>query len=372
MQTETRRETDPDLLFEKRKQELLSLTRSRLLESLNKPKKRLTPELISLSGWQACEMNLDAPFTLSSFEALFSSAKTDLQKGGFFISTQAGGILLNPSLGSLEQLFQHGLTLHDIDFVILSDYAGEEEREVLKLYELNRLFNQTLTRYEEPPHVIRYLLHPEAYARLVGELRPEYREERQSVRALEPFFGPENEEVIALDETSQLIYTKPQNGKALALRLELQQPKLSFGLLWGNGWDESLAPFFSECEIILAGVGRVSPADLEKLSLQQESLGYFGLSELAKRTEALKLLLVSGFSKSEGDIRLELIKKLKAELALESNSCFIIDHGFSLQLDPLSIKTRSGKFEPYDEVSQVRLDGTFGKMAYVSREHLLA
>ena len=95
----------------------------------------------------------------------------------------------------------------------------------------------------------------------------------------------------------------------------LKLVNLSLGFLAGGGYREELNDFFAPCTTLLAGIGECSPEDLEQVAFEPLHLGYYGLLKLLEHTPSLQACLVSEFSRSMGDIRLELLQKLRAQRA---------------------------------------------------------
>lgn len=354
-----------DHFFMKRKEEVLEKTRTGYTELFSLQKKIHDPKILSLSSWNNTS-------TLGELERRLFPHNGDLQQGGIFFTVAGKGILVNPSSGSLKQLFEAGFTLRDIDVVVVSDYLACDQSEIVLLYNLTRKLNQLNRELDVAPHVIRYLLQDAAFVALAPILRPDFREERQSVICLETF-AHSQEEKLELDVSCELIFAMGQNGKKLALRLKFASLGMSIGLLSGIGWHRSLADFFEGCKIIIASIGKVSAEDLEKVAFEKENLGYYGLFELASALRSPELLLITGFSREAGDIRLEILQKLKADLLKPRHDLhlFALEKGFSLLLDPLSCLTRSSGYYPCVDVCQVRLDGSFGKIEYIAKEHLI-
>jgi hypothetical protein len=212
------------------------------------------------------------------------------------------------------------------------------------------------------------------YTEYAAKLRPQFREERSSLVCLETFQDGYGEECYELDPRIKLWYAKAE--EALMIRLELTKEaasSVSFGYLTNASWSPSCSSFFKECSVLLLGFGQTSPEDLEKISIQSSCVGYFGLAQASEELENLQVLLVAEFCSSQGDIRLEIIKKLKQESSqkAEEQTIFPVEQGFILDLDGMRIKTGRHNFSDCENVRVVRCEGMFSPLAYLSQDQVL-
>lgn len=362
-------DTTFDILFDKRRQEHLTEIRQLFSSYMQKPKRSKTNLFISFSAWPALSRHKEGTFSFEEHQALFDAKNSNLQEGGYFLSLNQKGICVNPGKTFFAQFCQKGYSLQDIDIVIATQSSHAIQEAITSLHSLNRECSRKLLSYAEPPHIIRFFLHPELYAAVSSQFRPVFREELNSVLSLETF--TKSEEVRVLDDLLTLSYTKTE-GATLAVRLDLDgSNNSSFGYIAQGGYHESLRSFFSPCSILAAGIGECTAEDLEKVSLQKDALGYYGLLQLIESSTNLKLVLVSEFSRSMGDCRLELIQKLKADIGNEVK-VLPLDKNFSLDLDTLVIQTHAAKtFCSFDDVRALRPNGAFGELIYLDRSDVL-
>ena len=221
------------------------------------------------------------------------------------------GICINPTPRYFYEFCQKGFSLQEIDCIIATKPSEHTQEAIATLLQLNREANKTLLSYGQKPHIIRFFLHPELYTKTATLFRALFREEVGSFVSLETF--AKGEEVRPLSDSLTLSYIKTVND-SLSIRLD---GKSSYGILSESGFSESLVDFFMPCSLLILEVGDSSPEDLEKVTFQPHALGYFGLYKLLRLLPDLKTCLISGFSRSMGDCRLELCQKL----ALEAANC---------------------------------------------------
>lgn len=360
-------ETSYDTLFENRRAEYLKETRELFSAFMQQPDRVETDLFLSFTQWEGGQQKDKSRFSLADHKLLFGPKQIDEEKGGYYLRIDGKGIAINPGKSFFESLFQQGFTLFDIDLVIAHHPTAEMGAILKEIHTLNRELNRTLLSYEQEPHVMRFLLHPELYSALGRELRPEFREERHSLHSLETFAQNDGEESYEIAKDLHLFYTKAQND-ALALRLQTKNHAL--GLLSGTGWHERLKPFFASCRFMLCGIGKTPAEDLEKVSLQTDALGLFGLAQLLESLPELDLVLLSEFSRQDGDIRLELVKKIR-QMAPKGPTVLPVAFGFRLHLDDGRMAISSKELIHYQEVKAVRAEGAFGPLLYVSNENIV-
>lgn len=360
-------ETSYDTLFENRRAEYLKETRELFSAFMQQPS-RVKPDLfLSFTQWEGGQPKDKAPFSLADHKLLFGPTQIDEEKGGYYLRVAGKGIAISPGKTFFASLFQQGFTLFDIDLIIAPHPSAEMGAILKEIHALNRELNRTLLSYEQEAHVIRFLLHPELYSELSRELRPEFREERHSLHSLETFAQNDGEESYEISQDLHLAYTKAQND---ALALRLQTKNFSLGLLSGTGWHERLKPFFASCRFMLCGIGQTPAEDLEQVSLQTDALGLFGLAQLLESLPGLDLVLLSEFSRQDGDIRLELVKKIR-QMAAKGPAILPVAFGFRLQLESGDVVTANNQHIHYQEVKVVRAEGSFGTLLYVSNENIV-
>ncbi len=337
-------EQELEMQFEMRHKEHLQRTRTLFSSYIERVKRTKSNLFISFTKWQ--ESN--------EIDLLFNAKKHDLESGGYLLFLKGQGIAINPGQSFMKDITQSGYSLHDIDIVIATEsYSSVEE-----LFHLNRESNLQLASYAAPPHIIRFLLHPELMQSLIGHFRPKSRQEKESIVSLETF--SDGEEELELVSGLTLAYMQTA-GNGLAIRLE--GDGTSLGYISHGGYLDAHSAFFSSCSLLIAGVGNTCPEDLEELTLQKDSLGYHGLKKLVEGAQELKVALLSEFSRSMGDIRIELTQKVQKDA-----SCHVLPlhSGFSMHLDALAIQS-TGRLATADDVRVVRVNGA---LMYVAEEDI--
>lgn len=305
-------------------------------------------------------------------------------EGGFYLRWQGLGIAINPGNSFLQQFQAEGLHIQDIDCILVTHPSVQYWQDVQRLYDLNAQFNSV--RPQEQLHVIRYYLQEQAYRQLSPVLKPLYKQERHNVHHLELFVDSPTVEKVELSPGVALHYflapaTKVQgvHGEekiapaCLGLRLELMKgelsPGLSLGYLSGMPWSKHLGDLLGKCDVLMVGFGNTSAEDYGKVRYNTDDLGYLGTYSLMEEI-APRLLLCCEFGGREGDIRLDVVKKMRQEYAYGRHQGTVIlpgDSGFVLDLR--SLHARCSVTRRFVDPSQLKVANTkeiFGQLLYLS------
>lgn len=298
------------------------------------------------------------------------------QKTGFYLRWNDKGIVVNPGKHFLNDFHEQGLHIRDIDYVIVTQdqplcYAGIKEIYDLA-YQINRL--------DAEPKVIHYYLNQKAYQELSLILKPHFKQERNTLHSLELFVDSSDIEKVELHHDIVLHYFPVSKGKqdtshALGIRLDLRLSETPYseikcGYVSGGAWSSSFSNFLKNCDVILAGFGNTSSPDYGKQVFNEDSLGYFGSSTLLEEAQP-HLFLLTEFEGKEGDIRLEVVRKMRAEC---KNQTVILPADCSLvvHLKKHLIRCSSSKrWVVPNEIRVFKSPHAFDRLSYISDCHYL-
>lgn len=296
----------------------------RYLDSLQK---RTLPKdhcLYVISGAEAAPEGS----SFSEISQLFSHIVPKSSKEAFFLRWNGQGIAINPGKNFLTLLHDQQLHLRDIDAVIVTHESQEIFSSVKEIYDLNYKLNQIASEL----HIIHYYFNEKSHQQLASQLKPNFKQERSALHCLELFVDSPDIESIELGEGIALHYfpttfhetfkeKRSNKPSALGIKLELTTKQEGFshysttihlGYIGSSSWSPLLAHLLGNCELLIAAFGHTSPSDYNKLSYNEDSLGYFGIASLLEEVRP-KILLCSEFDGREGDIRIEAVQKLKKE-----------------------------------------------------------
>ncbi|MDF2550238.1 MAG: hypothetical protein K0S07_1305 [Chlamydiales bacterium] len=377
-QTFERRITD----FQKRQNQLLS-------EYVAEAKKRAKSEenfLTILSGWHYQQENAK--------RCLLSEGERKTSNG-YFLRWMGKGIALNPGYRFLENFHRQGLHIQDIDYVIVSQDSPETYADVKAIYDLNYQLNQTTPHL----HIIHYYLDQQAHKILSPLLKPNFKQERNTIHCLELYVDSPDMEKIDLTDTISLCYfptamldssqssLSPNEDRSfkrrssLGIRLDLAtedgtgltavdgRSVLKLGYISGTAWTPMLAQHLGQCDVLMTGFETTTASDYGKLKYLEECLGYFGTCSLMEEVRP-QLLVYSEFSGREGDIRIEIAKKMRQEAAFASEQNTVVlpgDTGLYIDLSALKVLCSVSKqlVEP-KQVRVTKIDDAFGPLKYLA------
>lgn len=333
--------------------------------------------LYVLNGWPA--------YTQKSILFTEESRKSC---GGHYLRWNGRGIVLNPGPGFLENFHNQRLSIRDIDFVIVTRNNRDAFADVRGISELNHQLNKISPERQ----IIHYYLHQRVCQELSPFLKPSFKQARNTIHKLEMYLDSPDVEKIELDEGIFLHYFQTSmpralqnyressdehsfNNASLGIRLELtnDERKLKLGYLSGLAWSPLLAHHLGHCDLLLTAFGNTNPNDYSKLGYNEDSLGYFGTSTLLEEL-APRLMLLTEFGGREGDVRIEVVKKIRSEYARNSSqlssSLLAGDVGLIVDLNSLNIKCSISEalVAPRD-VSVVASSESFGHLRYLSSRY---
>lgn len=293
--------------------------------------------LYILHGWNETEQeqknNIPNDPTYISFFLVDSLRKTS---GGYFLRWNQKGIVINPGKGFMRNFHRAGLHIRDIDAVIVTQGNPKAYADSKEIYDLNYRLNSTGKGLQ----VIHYYLNQKAYQELSSVLKPNFKQERDTVHCLELFQDSPDIEKVELYPGISMhyfspsahegfshnkIYSQEKSAKALSslgVRFDLKLPSeylsdkgrvkqtISLGYVSGNGWSPLIGHHLGPCDILIAGFGTTNSNDFNKESYLDDCLGFSGSYSLFEETSP-KLMLCTEFSGREGDLRLEVVKKMR-------------------------------------------------------------
>lgn len=344
------------------------------LQRLENRKKLPKRHLYTLNGWNLDQNNNTTPQLLTE-----ESRKS---RGGHYLRWNDKGIVINPGKGFIENFHSQGFCIRDIDYVIVTWDSEEAHGDVKMIYELNNQLNKTSSELQ----IIHYYLNQKTFQELSAVLKPSFKQARNTIHNLEIFLDSPDVEKVELTDTITLHYflTSPQNASfrasslaennslsSLGIRLELENQDnsttLHVGYISGMGWSPLIAHHLGQCDILLAGFGNTNMKDYSKLAYIENCLGYYGCHSLMKEV-CPKLLLLTEFGGREGDIRLEVIKKIRKEAApLQKTIALPSDVGMVIDLEEITVKcSLSENFVSPENTHVVASCVNFGKLNYLS------
>jgi hypothetical protein len=318
--------------------------------------------------------------------------KSRKTSGGYYIRWDNKGIVINPGINFLNHFHQQGLHVRDIDFIVVTNGNQESYADIKDIYELNYQLNKVA----QSPHIIHYYLSPLANQWLSPILKPNFKQERNTVHRLETFQDSPDVEKIDLSEgivlnyfpCSQVKSQPARQGKEermsiaptqLGIRLDLhaksdsiEKKSIRLGYVSGTAWSPLIAHSLGHCDILITGFGTTNSNDFNKLRYNEDCLGYFGCYSLLEEVHP-QLLVCSEFNGNEGDIRLDIVKMMRHEYQTaypESQEAPIIlpaESNLFIQLNNLNVSCSLTKEAvPAESIRVAKSTTQFGALQFLS------
>ena len=315
--------------------------------------------------------------------------------GGIFLRWNGKGIAINPGGCFLKHFHAQGLSLRDIDAVIVTSDLPETHVNVKQIYDLCYQLN----RVSSELHIIDYYFNYSAFQDLSKILKPHFKQERDTLHSLEMFIDSPDVEKIDLFDGITLHYflasgedsfaskreskeeTSGLDHSSLGIRLELksssalpqERPSIRIGYISHAAWNPLLAHHLGHCDMLITGFGNTSANDINRFSYNSECLGYYGIYTLLEEVTP-RLLLCGEFGGREGDIRLETAQKLRQDYTSTSNRSqrnapvvLPADIGLQINLKTLQLKCSvSGAWVDPAQARATKTANHFGKLEYLS------
>ena len=325
----------------------------------------------TLQGWDSTLLDT-IPNSLSTSQFL---KKHSLTQGGVFIRWKGKGIVINPGPNFLNNFHEAGYFVNAIDYVIVTRSEPCYYEDLDAIHSLNYQRN-TLA---ESLHVISYYLNPSAYRELSSKLHPRFKEERNTVNCLEVFYHSPELETIQLSDEHKFSYFANQKDESdcqIGLRFELSDGDYTqiVSYLSGLPWNSIFTSHLRESALVIGAFENTHLDDVNKVKFNTDSLGFNGSSTLIEELSP-KLFITCEFSGKEGDIRMDVAKKLREEIAYSkqgSTNVLPADKTLLLNLRNLQVRCSINKnFVSSGQIQVVKAQKHFSSLQFISPSSLI-
>lgn len=336
---------DPSDLLEKRMHEFVQSHKNRLRQYIAGEKSSKESALYVIENWHEVDH--------------FSTATS----GGYFLRWLGKGVVINPGPHFIDSLRKRGLHIGDIDYVIVTKEPKDRYAEIQKLHQLNAQLNQE----RESIHTIHYYLSQPCYQLQAPYLLPHFKQERGSIHCLELYADSLEIESIELCDFITLRYFPLP--KSLGICIDFTHPDqtaMHVGYASGSNWSPSTAHFYQNCHLLIAAVGDVDCDDIDQIDKKADCLGYFGCLELIEQIQP-RVALCCEYSGLQGDIRLELIRKMRSAI---QGTTILPGEGIGIDLETLQVECSNEWIDPA-LVRVVRTADHFGALCFLTPQAIL-
>ena len=330
------------------------------------------------SGNQSIKSAEEAPedFMLSM---LYSGSHHS--SGGFYLRWQGRGIAINPGKNFMVNFHQAGLNINDIDFVIVTNGNPNDYVDVQKIYNLTHQINQ---KVEGNVHLINYYISQQVYQELSNILKPHTKQEQHTVHKLELFAdSPEGEHLnlshniklhyFAVDKLNMDDFSTSPLGISLELipteRLNINEDHTLSSASLNIGFIPNLSQSFlthhqlRKCELLITRIHSTVEDNVRIFTESQQN----AIRSFVEKCHC-RLILCTEFDAYEGDLRLEIARKMREESLLKTSSTILpIEIGLFVDLATLRIKCDfTHTLVDPSNIRVVHSSGPFSQLEYIS------
>jgi tetratricopeptide (TPR) repeat protein len=290
--------------------------------------------------------------------------------GGYFIKAGRHGLVVDPGYDFLETFTDNGFHIREVTDVIVSHNHPDHRDDLTSIADLEYQRVRGLPDGSRPRRTI-YYLDPDTNSMYRSLLR-DCSVGAGSIKQLEP------DEPKPIPPEVRCLPFKTEHGggqlhQPTGFVLELPMPgtrkPFRLGYTSDTEYFDGLPAKFDGCRIIICHFSSARPDDYVGKKERNGHLGYTGLLNLIKNTNA-DMYVVSEFWGGKGDIRFELVQKLKYDLAgagrRDVEKILAADAGLMIDLLDLNVRcSQCQRWCDYSSIWTVKPDARFGKMRYL-------
>lgn len=302
-----------------------------------------------------------------------------IKGGGMFLQWNGYGIAIDPGINFIENMHLNGLTMEDInavvvthnhidhngDLMIIDDLAQQLNRKNIVLYaDQDTLKNAGQFKTFRNCNVLNCLSFEEYNLGDMNEITLKYCSTQHI---------PEE-----VDESNKPI--KYQDNASFAVKFILSETgseTKTVAFTSDTRYFSGLSEFLSDCDYIVANMSETSKMDYSNGQKKEKHLGYQGCLDLIKEccnqkgNDTQKThFVVSEFWAGKGDVRRELIQKLRTDSIC--TSVYPGDIGMTFFLDrPTFLCEYCGCETEMDKLHFIREKAEYGKILMVCENCLL-
>lgn len=310
------------------------------------------------------------PFFYNALRERFRS--NPIKGGGLFIKWQGNGIVIDPGINFVENMHLHDLNINDICTVVVTHNHIDHNGDLMiidDLLEQMKLKNGKVTLYADKDTVEDHAektLNKHFKVHILGEQKDNRINLTDDKSVTAEFFETEH----IMDETE--IY---KQGVSYGLKITCEDDngrKVSIGITSDTRYLEKLPEILKDCNYIIANFSETSKEDYEEGKEKETHLGYSGCLKLIKecniKSELLKpTYIISEFWGGKGDIRREIVRKLREDSAYKKIIPGDIGMTFMLDNDTFSCDF-CGKETKVEEIRVIRQKEDYSGLSLICDE----
>lgn len=278
--------------------------------------------------------------------------------GGLFVKWMNKGIVIDPGINFIQNMAERGLSVLDIDYVIVTHDHIDHNRDLLSIMDIKYQCIMAARMMPDLSDVekkwitrdINYYI-DEATAQ---HFQKDIRENNCKVNEFKKQMNIGNIESINIDSYINLLYFSTshiinQVTYGIVLQLVDDANKMKqIGYTSDTRYFPELCDYFKDADYIIANLSEINLNDLEKKEYKKNHLGYQGCYDLITSSKIYcKYFILSEFWGGRGDIRSIITDYLKNECLKKKKIIKILPGDLNLSFDLMDDMVECNKCGKY-------------------------
>ncbi len=275
----------------------------------------------------------------NSYTPILRFREGDPRGGGYFLKWNNTGIAIDPGHGFIQNLFECGLSIADIDVIIITHDHPDHTQEFPLLMDLLFQFNKKKPEGAKQKK-FSFLFNTSAFTRFASIFR--YESEPHLCQILwqhrEIRIGESDSIRIKPTITQHEELGKSSMGVGLLISLYQDGKKsCSIGITSDTAWTPFLVEEFKQTDILIAHLGTVNENEILKREFYQKHLGILGLynlfTRLFQQSQQPKLIIISEFGEELEKSRDSITRVFQSSIPNPGHTQFLpADIGLKIRL----------------------------------------
>lgn len=299
-----------------------------------------------------------------------------IRGGGFFVKWRGYGIVIDPGINFMENMHRNNLYIRDINAVIVThnhidhngdlftidDFASQFDKNDIELYcdyDTAKECENRIKKFRKPPFTI-------------NSKTPS-----MNINGQICLYVEQTQHMIDKKEGNN-IYYKENNSFAIKLILKDDNGTTvtSIGYTSDTCYMNVLPAFFGDCDYIIANISETNDNDYKRQNYKDTHLGYYGCYTLIEKIKSSQMkktvFILSEFWAGKGDVRKELVKRLRIDTGYDS--IYLGDIGMMFFLNKGDKAFRCSHCccaKPLEELRIIRTGGEYSPFITVCSDCIL-
>ena len=304
----------------------------------------------------------------NSYTPILNFRKGDPRGGGYYIKWDDTGIVVDPGHGFIQNLFECGLGIDDIDVIAITHDHPDHTQEFPLLIDLLYQFNKRKPGGAIPKR-FSFLLNASSFSKFAPIIRYETTPNLCQIlwKDKEIRLGKTNGITIKPTLTRHKELGGSEMGVGLLFNLfdDTAEEQCSIGITGDTAWTPFLVDAFNRTDILIAHLGTVHETEIEKREFYQKHLGILGFynlfTQLLRQPHQPKIVILSEFGEELSKSRNSIANVFQSSIPNADNTRF-------LPAD-IGLKIRLGEYDEIHPLCSYQEKGArCGKPANIQKE----